>query len=125
MIRTTEECQEYYAECLMKKRRFNHDRIFMYLYRHCSEIKAGTTWHQLVDQYFFVREGDRYIAIDGGRPIPWQSVASPISRLRTMGYIIETTWKLPDPITKNPAARLYPANVPEAWWKYEPPKKML
>lgn len=125
MPKTAKECEEHYQELRTKSRRNYADRIFIYLYHFCSDLRWGKSWHEICDGYFFVREGQRTLALDGGRPIPWQSMGSAMKNLRKEGWIVESKWKYPDPITRNDACRVYAASVPEDWWNNQPPKTMF
>ncbi|KKL88857.1 hypothetical protein LCGC14_1920520 [marine sediment metagenome] len=120
--RTIEEVKQHYEELKLKKKRTYADRIFMFLYKYG---RGGKTWHQ-VHEYFWVDDGFKATATDGGRPIPWQSLGSPIASLVDEGWIISTNWKRPDPITNHPSVvRLFPADVPKHIWIDPPPDKLL
>lgn len=83
--RSVEEVHAHAEALRTKKRKSNADRIFLYLYKYGEH---GRTRHEIVDGYFFIKQGDRHVATDGGRPIPWQSMASPVIDLREDGWIL-------------------------------------
>lgn len=99
---------QYYERVRTGKERDNAARIMKYM---LNFGQGGKTRHELCDRYFCVDDHGKKSALDGGDPIPWQSIASPIIWLIKNGYLVETNYKIPDPVTGNPAKLLFPSHI--------------
>ena len=53
--------------------------------RHILTVGKPVTRHEIVDRYFCVHPGP--VALDDGKPIPWQSATARISELVDNGYV--------------------------------------
>jgi hypothetical protein len=73
--------EAYYAHVVSGRATSQKDRIMRYL----LTVGRPVTRHEIVDRFFCVHPGPR--ALDGGRPIPWQSAGGAIAGMvcRTPG----------------------------------------
>lgn len=71
----------YYNRVLSGTATSQKDRIMRYY----LSLGRPATRHEAVDRYFCVHPGPR--ALDGGRPIPWQSAGGAIGTLVTDTYL--------------------------------------
>jgi hypothetical protein len=65
--------EAYYAHVVSGRATSQKDRIMRYL----LTVGRPVTRHEIVDRFFCVHPGPR--ALDGGRPIPWQSAGGAIA----------------------------------------------
>lgn len=86
----------------------NAGRIMRYMLNYGE---GGKTRHEICDNYFCVWNGHKWFSRDSGKPIHWQSLASPVIYLIENGYLLESEYEIDDPVTGNPAKLLFPAHV--------------
>lgn len=100
--------EQYYERVRTGQERNNAARIMKYMLNYGQD---GKTRHELCDRYFCVDDHGKKSALDGGAPLPWQTIASPVIWLRDNGYLVESNYKIPDPVTKNKAKLLFPSHI--------------
>jgi len=99
---------QYYERVREGKERNNAARIMKYMLNYGQ---GGKTRHEICDRYFCVDDHGKKSALDGGSPIPWQTIASPIIWLRKNGYLVESKYTVKDPVTGNKAKLLFPSHI--------------
>jgi len=112
--------EQYYELVRSGQERNAAARIMKYMLNYGQD---GKTRHELCDRYFCVKEGGqgKHVALDGGKPIPWQSIASPILWLIRNGYLAESEYRIPDPVTTNQAVLLFPSHIDPVRLRVPPP----
>lgn len=84
--------EAYYDHALSGRATSQKDRLMRYY----LAIGRPATRHEAVDRYFCVHPGPR--ALDGGRPIPWQSAGGAIAGL-VEGKYLRVDHSGPCPVT--------------------------
>jgi len=100
--------EQYYERVRTGVERNNAARVMKYMLNYGQD---GKTRHELCDRYFCVDDHGKKSALDGGDPIPWQSIASPIIWLLENNYLVESKYRVPDPVTGNSAKLLFPSHI--------------
>lgn len=118
--------QQYYELVRSGALRDKRARIMRYMLNYGED---GKTRHEICDRYFCVFQNGKFMALDHGKPIPWQSIASPILWLlgnpkyqkvpegRTPHkYLVESKYTVTDPVTSREgdphyAKLIFPAHI--------------